>query len=202
VSEKVSEKPHSEFFGGPGVGEDGSGWCVRPAQLGLADTGGATQLQWLIVPGPPISCYLASIFPRADPSPMEFYHSHPESWSLHVVIAGAGHQYVEGVPHLIGPGDVLFHGPNVRHSLVPLPNTPLAHLAIQHPHIGYSTGSWQIRSDAGTAKAFGDVAAFVERFGAASGEELAKALRAESMWTSERWKKFVMDRTAAQRPTP
>jgi len=178
------------------VGSHGEDWCARPAQLGFPDTINQTQLQWLIVPGPPVSCYLASIFPRADPTPMTFYHSHPATWSIHVVIAGAGRYYAEGVGHDVGPGSVLYHGPGVRHSLFPLPNQPLVHLSIQHPSAGYTEKQWEVRPDAGTSDSFGDPSAFLARFGTSSAEELAKQLAEQHVFSSERWIEFM------RRPVP
>ena len=165
--------------------------------LGPPDNINKTQMQWLIIPGPPVSCYLAFVFPNADPSPMEFYHAHPTTWSVHVVLSGSGYQYVEGKKHEVGPGSVLYHGPGVRHSLSPRPNEPLVHLAIQHPAMGYRKDEWSIHPEAGTTSAFGDLAAFVQQFGAASGADVATFIRSEKIWQSERWKHFVTERGQA-----
>jgi mannose-6-phosphate isomerase-like protein (cupin superfamily) len=173
------------------VGPSGEDWCGRPAQLGPPDTINQTQLQWLIVPGPPISCYLASIFPRPDPTPMTFYHSHPSTWSMHVVLAGAGRYYAEGIGQDIGPGSVLYHGPGVRHSLFPLPNQPLVHVAIQHPSVGYSEGQWRVHPEAGTTDAFGDLAAFTKLFGTDSPQAIAERFASEYIFTSDRWLEHV-----------
>lgn len=176
------------------VGSSGEDWCVRPAMFGPPDNINRTQMQWLIVPGPPVSCYLAFIFPRPDPEAMSFYHSHPDTWSLHVVISGRGYQYVEGKKHEIEPGSVLYHGPGVRHSIAPRPNEPLAHLSIQHPAIGQRPNEYIVDANAGTADDFGNIAAFIERFGSPSGQDLARTLREEKVWTGERWRAFVEER--------
>jgi mannose-6-phosphate isomerase-like protein (cupin superfamily) len=166
------------------VGSSGEDWCARPAQLGPPDTVNEHQLQWLIVPGPPISCYLASIFPRQDPTPMTYYHSHPSTWSIHVVLAGAGRYHAEGTGHDIGPGSVLYHGPGVRHSLYPLPNQPLVHLSIQHPAAGWTDKQWQPHPEAGTAESFGEADAFLRLFGTTSPEEFARRMIKEPIFTS------------------
>jgi mannose-6-phosphate isomerase-like protein (cupin superfamily) len=174
------------------VGSHGEDWCVRPAQLGPPDNLNTTQAQWLIVPGPPISCYLAMVFPRADPERMMFYHSHPSTWSMHVVLAGAGKHHVDEHVHDVGPGTVIYQGPGVRHSLYPLPNQTLVHLSIQHPSAGYVDKEWMINPEAGTADAFGEVAKFISRFG--GGDELAARMKSEHIAASERWKTYVLDR--------
>jgi mannose-6-phosphate isomerase-like protein (cupin superfamily) len=200
IESPAGEALHETGQGPPTfVGSAGPDWNVRPAQLGPPDNVNETQLQWLIVPGPPLSCYLAFIFPRQDPSPLEFYHAHPNAWSLHVVLAGEGYQTVEGVRHEVGHGSVLYHGPGVRHSLAPKPNQPLVHVAVQYPHVGYEAGQWRIAPEAGTAHAFQDLAAFVKQFGAASGEDVARAIRDEKIWQSERWRAFVTERKPSPR---
>jgi mannose-6-phosphate isomerase-like protein (cupin superfamily) len=171
------------------VGSHGEDWCVRPAQLGPPDNINQTQMQWLIVPGPPMSCYLAFVFPRADPTPMMFYHAHPSTWSMHVVLSGAGRHHVDDKMHEVGPGTVIYQGPGVRHSLYPLPNQPLVHLSIQHPAAGYVDKEWVIADQAGTADAFGDVQKFLERFG--SLEAMQANHKSQQIATSERWKTYV-----------
>ena len=174
------------------VGPHGEDWCVRPAQLGPPDNINETQLQWLLVPGPPVSAYLAFVFPRADPTPMTFFHAHPSNWSLHVVLAGAGRHHVDGQTNEIGPGTFIYQGPNVKHSIYPLPNQPLVHVSIQHPSSGYEHSNWIVSEESGTADAFGDVQAFLTRFGSTA--DLVERLKNEHISSSERWKAFVTNR--------
>lgn len=96
---------------------------------------------------------------------------------------------------------MLHHGPGVRHSLSPRPNEPLVHLAIQHPAMGYRKDEWALHPEAGTANAFGDLAAFVRQFGADSGADIATYIRSGKIWQSERWKHLVTER-AQHTPTP
>ena len=179
--------PPSRFVGA--FGED---WCVRPAQLGPPDNVNQTQMQWLIVPGPPMSCYLAVVFPRVDPAPMTFFHEHPSTWSIHVVLAGKGRHYVDDQVNDVMDGSVIYQGPGVRHCLHPLPNETLVHLSIQHPAAGYVEKEWKVSAEAGVAGLPGDTGAFAERFGGV--DQLLRTLKLEHMWSSERWKNFVSDR--------
>jgi hypothetical protein len=149
-------------------------------------------MHWLIIPGPPISCYLAYTPPFEDPKEVSFYHKHPNTWSIHVVVSGTGRHYVEGQGHDIGPGTVIYQGPNVRHSIFPSPNSHLAHVSIQYPAAGYAQNEWVVCPEAGTADKFADLAAFAERF--KSMDELVKKLRASEVFANDRWKTYVTNR--------
>ncbi len=178
------DKPPSPF-----VGSFGPDWNVRQAQLGPPDNINHTQMQWLIVPGPPMSCYLAFVFPRADPTPMTFFHAHPSTWSIHVVLGGQGVHHVQGTSNPVSEGSVIYQGPGVAHSLHPLPNQPLVHLAIQHPAAGYVKEQWKICDSAGVVESPGDLSAFAARFG--SVDQLLQSMKAEQVWSSDRWMAFV-----------
>src|SRR5262245_42603102 len=95
----------------PFIGSFGEDWCVRSAQLGPPDRIAGNVLHWLILPGPPMSCHLTHCIPIADPSEQSFYHMHPETWSIHSVVAGRARYYIEGKEHEIFAGMVVYQGP-------------------------------------------------------------------------------------------
>ncbi len=173
------------------VGSHGEDWCVRPAQLGPPDRVTPLQMQWLIVPGPPISCYLAFMTPSENPLATAFYHQHPSTWSLHAVLSGSGKHHVDDKEHDVGPGSVIYQGPGVRHALYPNPGHHLMHLSIQHPAAGWTAKEWLPCPEAGTPDHFGELQAFLDRFGVASGPELMKALSSKEIYASERWNEYV-----------
>jgi mannose-6-phosphate isomerase-like protein (cupin superfamily) len=152
-------------------------------------------LQWLILPGPPISAYFTYCLPREDPSNMQFFHQHPTTWSVHIVVSGRGEYAVDGQRIPIGAGSVMYHGPGVPHSIYPLPNEHLAFVVVQHPALGQAEKEWVPSPESGTADHFGDLAAFVERFGRPEG--LADIQR--SFYKSERWRVYTQRVKASSR---
>jgi mannose-6-phosphate isomerase-like protein (cupin superfamily) len=171
------------------LGSHGEDWCVRPAQLGPPDHITAHVMHWLIVPGPPLSCYLAMVPPTVDPNEATFYHAHPETWSIHVMLSGSGKHFVDDRCHEIGPGTVIYQGPGVRHSIYPNPGQHIMHLSIQYPSAGHAKEEWRVCPEAGTTDHFGEAAAFLERFGAP--EDLIARLKREEIFVGERWAEFV-----------
>jgi mannose-6-phosphate isomerase-like protein (cupin superfamily) len=174
------------------VGSHGNDWCVRPAQFGPPDHVNGTVMHWLIVPGPPISCYLAHSPAVEDPQEYTMYHRHPETWSLHVMLSGTGRHYAEGQENPFGPGSILYQGPGVRHSIVPDRNSHMTHISIQYPEVGWKENEWIPCPEAGTTDRFGDPQAFLERFGSLN-QVIAK-IRGSELFTSERWKQYVVNR--------
>ena len=170
------------------VGTHGEDWCVRAAELGPPDRV-SDVMHWLIVPGPPISCYLAVHPPRTSPEQQTMFHMHPSTYSIHVVLDGRGMYHAEGVAEEIGPGSVMYHGPKVRHCIYPLMGHRLAHLSIQCPGGGYRKDEWVVCPEAGVADKFGDLQAFIERFGSA---DLVKELvLSSSKFVGPRWRAFI-----------
>jgi len=169
------------------IGSHGDDWCVRIGQLGPPDSVQAHVMRWLITPGPPLSCYLALQTSLADPKILTYYHKHPETWSLHVVLSGTGSHFVDQTENRIGPGSVIYQGPNVRHSIYPDPGQTLVHISVQTPSAGTREREWVVCPEAGTTDRFGDPAAFAERFG--SVERLIGELA--PMFVSERWSEFM-----------
>jgi mannose-6-phosphate isomerase-like protein (cupin superfamily) len=182
------------FFGA--FGED---WCVRAAQLGPPDRIAGNVLHWLIIPGPPMSCHLTHCIPLLDASEQTFYHQHPETWSIHTIVAGRGRYFIEGTSHEIFPGMVVYQGPGVRHAVVQYPNEPLTMLVVQYPASGYAKESWKVCPEAGTTEKFGDLAAYAERFGDNTGDALSKKVLEEVEQVSERWRHFVRGAERADR---
>jgi mannose-6-phosphate isomerase-like protein (cupin superfamily) len=172
------------------VGAHGDDWCVRPAVYGPADRAHESVMSWLIVPGPPLSCYASYVPPLLDPTSHSFFHAHPSTWSIHVVLEGRGKHFIEGKGHDVGPGSVIYQGPGVRHALFPDPGHHLLHLSIQHPAAGHTDKEWVICPEAGTPERFGDLAAFRERFG--SIEQVMNGL--VPMFVGDRWKEYVARR--------
>jgi mannose-6-phosphate isomerase-like protein (cupin superfamily) len=178
----------------PFVGPSGADWCCRSAMHGPPDSVTDCLLQWLIIPGPPVSAYLTYCLPREDPSDMQFFHQHPNTWSVHIVLSGRGEYAVEGKRHAIGAGSVMYHGPGVPHSIYPLPNEHLAFIAVQHPSIGFAEKEWVPSPESGTVEQFGDLQAFVQRFGRP--EDLSQIQH--SLFKSDRWLTY----TRRSRPEP
>lgn len=174
------------------LGSHGDDWCVRTAELGPPDHVNGHVLHWLIVPGPPLSCYLAHVPPSEDPKGATFYHMHPETWSLHVVLGGQGRHFVDEHEHAIGPGTVIYQGPRVRHSIYPEPGHHLTHLSIQYPAAGYVEKEWIVCPEAGTTDRPGVAAAFAERFG--SVDELMRHAMSGEIFSSPRWQAYVRSR--------
>ena len=140
-------------------------------------------MQWLLFPGPPVSAYLTYYLPRADVSDMQFFHKHPETWSVHVVLSGSGEYAVDGKVFPVSAGSVMYHGPNVEHSIYPLVNDHLAMLCIQHPALGWAEQEWVMSPEAGTVDHYRDVEAFVARFGNARAiPDLHKILHQSERW--------------------
>ncbi len=171
------------------VGSHGEDWCVRPAQLGPPDHVNHGVLHWLIVPGPPMSCYLAVVPALPNPMDHSYYHMHPETWSIHVVLSGIGRHYIDDKGHDIGPGTVIYQGPGVRHSIHPNPGQTLTHLSIQYPAAGYEEKSWVICPEAGTVDHFGKVEAFLERFGVL--DKFVEEAASKEIFTGPRWSEYI-----------
>src|SRR5690606_19848058 len=157
-------------------------------------------MHWLIVPGPPVSCYFIMFFPMPATDRLDYYHVHPKTWSIHIVVAGAGFYYADGIRHAIGPGSVMYHGPGVPHcGPFPDPGSLLQMFVIQHPSSGHAEGEWLRAPEAGLAEQPGDVQAFVDKYGPMA--DLQKyvdsypAIQYDN--PSERWKTY----SAGQRPT-
>jgi quercetin dioxygenase-like cupin family protein len=167
--------------------------------LGNPDHVSADVMHWLIVPGPPLACYLAYVTPSSDPSTQMFYHQHPNTWSLHVVLAGVGTHCVEKTVHRIGPGSVIYQGPGVPHSIYPDPGSELVHLVVQHPSTGYRSGEWAMVPEGGLAPQFGNTKGFLDRFGSA--EQLLQILGSTSLFSSERWIEWARQQRAGARKT-
>ena len=173
------------------AGSFGEDWCVRAGELGTPDRASDETLHWLIVPGPPLACYLVHFLPTPDPTAHTYYHMHPSTWSIHIVAAGRARYFVEGKEHVLMPGMAVYHGPKVRHSVVQYPNEPCTMYVVQHPGLGYGEGEWQVCPEAGTTDRFGSIEAFVERFGDPTGRNLAERIRPKGVQTSKRWDAFV-----------
>jgi mannose-6-phosphate isomerase-like protein (cupin superfamily) len=171
------------------VGSSGEDWCVRPAMLGPPDNVRGDVMQWLIVPGPPMSCYLAYVMPMEDPTHHTFFHMHPSTWSIHVVLSGGGEHHIEGKGHRIGPGTVIYQGPRVRHSIFPDPGQHLMHLSIQHPAPGWTKKAWVPCPEAGVANRFGDRAEYERLFGKTVDELFARL--PGSIFMGPRWREYV-----------
>jgi mannose-6-phosphate isomerase-like protein (cupin superfamily) len=176
------DKTAAAFFG-----PHGPDWSVRQGMLGPADkiTDIGTS-HWLIVPGPPMSAYVMHQAIDPDPKRWGFYHRHPDVWSIHTIISGHGFQYEEGEGFDIGPGDTIYHGPNIRHSIGPKPGSHLTMLVVQYPHIGYKGGQWQPCPEAGTVDDFMNPAAFHARFGPSPSltDLLGNVLHMSDRWRS------------------
>jgi mannose-6-phosphate isomerase-like protein (cupin superfamily) len=165
------------------AGPSGADWCCRSAMHGPPDHVTDSLLQWLIFPGPPISAYFTYCLPREDPSTMQFFHQHPSTWSVHIVVSGRGEYAVDTQRFAIAAGSIAYHGPGVPHSIYPLANEHLAFVVVQHPAIGHVEKEWLPCPESGTADRPGDLQAFLQRFG--SPEGLADFQR--SFYRSERW---------------
>jgi mannose-6-phosphate isomerase-like protein (cupin superfamily) len=174
----------------PFVGPSGDDWCCQPAMTGAPDTVTDKVLQWLIVPGPPVSAYFTYCLPREDPSDMQFYHMHPETWSVHVVCSGNGEYAAEGQKFSVSAGSVIYHGPRVRHSIYPRPNEHLAFVVVQHPSIGWTDREHVVCPEAGTVEHFNDPQAFIAKFGSA---QSIKDLQ-QTFFQSSRWQTFTKPR--------
>lgn len=189
----TTTKPEPDRF----VGSHGHDWCCRPAQLGPPERIDKLCMHWLIVPGPPISCYLVYFPPLTDDSRLGFYHAHPTTWSLHVVLAGHGHYTVDGIVHRIGPGSVMYHGPGVPHC-GPWPDvhSEMQILVVQHPAAGHRDKEWVVCPEMGTKDHPRDLAAFVRTFGELTGDQLYQYIDAlpsigfEPI-ASERWRAYM-----------
>jgi mannose-6-phosphate isomerase-like protein (cupin superfamily) len=148
-------------------------------------------MHWLIVPGPPVSCYAAYMPPAPDPGVMSCFHRHPNTWSIHVVLSGQGTHVAEGVTNEVGAGSVIYQGPGVRHALFPKPNHHLFHIVVQHPGVGHTAQEFELCPEAGTADRFGDLDAFVERFGTTDPNEFMRRMLAETIFSGPRWTEFA-----------
>jgi mannose-6-phosphate isomerase-like protein (cupin superfamily) len=159
--------------------------------MGAPDSVNAAQAQWLLVPGPPLSCYFGLFYAGTDLDKLTFFHKHPNTHSVHVVVSGRGHYNIEGRDHDVAPGSVIYVGPGVRHSVYPHPGEHLGQIVVQTPYTKVGEKDWMIDPEAGTTDQFGDLAAFAARFGGVNADKLMEHLRSSNVYTSPRWKHFI-----------
>ena len=172
--------------------------------LGPPDKAESWIMHWLIVPGPPVSCHLVFFPPMPATKLTDFYHAHPTTWSIHIVLEGTGYYYADGKRHELRPGSVMYHGPGVPHcGPFPYPETAMQVIVIQHPGSGHKKGEWVVVPEAGLADHPGDRAAFVAKYG-----ELADATAYIDPFPdlvgktnpSDRWLRWVMGKMAKDEP--
>jgi mannose-6-phosphate isomerase-like protein (cupin superfamily) len=120
---------------------------------------------WLVHPGPPMACHLVHYFPMPESERLDYYHAHPHTWSLHIILEGHGFYYADGKRHEIGPGSVQYHGPGVPHcGPFPAPNTEMKMLVVFHPANPHRAGEWVVVPEAGLADKPFDEAAFHAKY--------------------------------------
>jgi mannose-6-phosphate isomerase-like protein (cupin superfamily) len=178
------------------IGSHGEDWCVRLAQLGPPDRIDENYIQWLIVPGPPISCHLAYATPvpsRERLESLSYYHKHPHTWSVQIVLSGKGLHFIDDKRHEVGPGSVIYQGPGVRHCIRPAPDHDLAFVNIQYPGAGHGKEEWVVCPEAGTTDHFGDLKAFEERFGKRGEDGVFGPMKVAQLFMSERWKEYFLN---------
>jgi uncharacterized RmlC-like cupin family protein len=172
-----------------GFGEGENAWSVRPAMYGPPDVVDGHTIRWLIVPGPPIACTLVVHYAKdIEPEQVFAYHKHPDTSTIDYVLSGTGKFYAEGKCFEVGPGSVIYEPAGVPHALVQNRGEVLTHLVIQSPGPGYGAATVHV-PEHGTLDKFGDVGAFMERFG--RGQEVIEKLVAP-LYRSARWEKYVL----------
>jgi hypothetical protein len=154
-------------------------------------------MRWLIIPGPPMSCTLVHQF-GSPIAPEHFapYHQHPKTFSIHICLAGKGIHYAEGHANEILPGTIFYEGPGVPHTVVAAPGHSFLQVCIQYPGVGYEDET-RIVPEAGTLDRWGDLEAFVARFGPA-GENYKRAT--SGLFKSARWLKYTSERQQELKP--
>lgn len=156
---------------------------------GPPDKVGKFAAWWLVTPGPPMSCHLVHFFPMPATERLDYYHAHPKTWSIHIVLEGRGFYYAEGKRHEIGPGSVMYHGPGIPHcGPFPHPETEMKVFVIQHPSSGHQQDEWIVTPEAGLADKPFDEAAFHAKY---AGVDLSNYIDSfpmiKALLPSERW---------------
>jgi mannose-6-phosphate isomerase-like protein (cupin superfamily) len=157
--------------------------------MGPPDQMNVHLMRWLLIPGPPMSCTLVHHF--ASPIPVSErkipYHMHPDTWSIHVCISGKGKHFAEGHVSDVLPGTVFYEAPKVPHALVSEQGHELVQVCIQYPGAGYEEET-KIVPEAGTLERYGDLAAFLEKFGTSEPKQ------SPALFKSDRWLKYITGR--------
>jgi mannose-6-phosphate isomerase-like protein (cupin superfamily) len=173
------------------LGWHGEKWAVCPPSFGPPDEVNELCQRWLIIPGPPMSCTLVHQFGSSVPAAQRYaYHTHPRTWSIHVILAGKGKHYAEGNVSVVSPGSVVYEAPGLAHTMAPDPGESLLQLCIQYPAVGYENET-TVLPEAGTLDRYGDLEAFLQTFGDAGGKYRQAAT---SLLRSARWLQYVTER--------
>ena len=85
---------------------------------------------------------LRAVLVTFEPAARTNWHTHPLGQTLYVT-AGSGRVQIEGDPvQEVGPGDVIWFPPNVRHWHGAAPDVAMTHIAMQEAQDGKTT-DWQ-----------------------------------------------------------